>query len=418
MKTQQIFSADATTILDLQHQGEISIAQLKHVPINSLEFISVHTAFNQNKIKVEEVSESGNVNELLVSNLCNEYIFIMDGDILQGAKQNRVSNTSIYMAPNKKFFIPVSCVEQGRWNYDSESFSPSDELVNRKIRAEKSRDIYRNKNRKHSREKHQASQSRVWDNVMSCMMETDTSSRTQSYSDINRTKRRDYSKMIEKLKINNLANGLAYFIGGKLTGVEIFNRTDVYQDYFQKLLYAIAMDTEIKLKKRFMKEEWALEMQEADTLIKETISDYDNHQNDIDVCDGVCLGKEHRLQTAEEMYYDLSFDEQTIHQSILVFEKEDVDRGRRDRFNPTPIHPVNPEEASRRVSEVLGQLREDSDNELRDREQRRRDAEENINNERLLNLKEEDAEKDSYRDSFFTRIKNFLSNKKAENERG
>ena len=62
MKTQQIFSADATTILNLQHQGAISIAQLKHVPINSLEFISVHRAFNQNKIKVEEVSESGNVN--------------------------------------------------------------------------------------------------------------------------------------------------------------------------------------------------------------------------------------------------------------------------------------------------------------------------------------------------------------------
>ena len=89
MRTQQIFSADATTILNLQHQGAISIAQLKHVPINSLEFISVHRAFNQNKIKVEEVSESGNVNELLVTNLSNEHIFIMDGDILIGAKQNR-----------------------------------------------------------------------------------------------------------------------------------------------------------------------------------------------------------------------------------------------------------------------------------------------------------------------------------------
>ena len=82
MKTQQIFSADATTILNLQHQGAISIAQLKHVPINSLEFISVHRAFNQNKIKVEEVSESGNVNELLVTNLSNEHIFIMDEKLL------------------------------------------------------------------------------------------------------------------------------------------------------------------------------------------------------------------------------------------------------------------------------------------------------------------------------------------------
>ncbi|MEE2954244.1 MAG: DUF6569 family protein [Bacteroidota bacterium] len=322
MRTQQIFSADATTTLNLQHQGAISIAQLKHVPINSLEFISVHRAFNHNNIKVEEVSESGNVNELLVTNLSNEHIFIMDGDILRGAKQNRVSNTSIYIAPKKKFFIPVSCVEQGRWSYDSESFSPSDELVNRKIRAEKSRDIYENRNRKYSRDKHQASQSKVWDNVMSCMMETDTSSRTQSYSDINRIKKRDYSNMIGKLQINNEANGLAYFIEGKIKGVEIFNRTDVYQDYFQKILMAVAMDAEIKLKKQFMREPFDLEIKSAETQISETISGFNNHQGLVDICNGVCLGKEHRLQTEKNMYYDLSYNEQTIHQSILYVEDD------------------------------------------------------------------------------------------------
>ena len=80
MITQNFFSKDATIVLDLQHQGAISIAQLKHVPINSLEFISVHKAFNQNKIKAQEVSVTGNVNELLVTNLSNEHIFIMDGD--------------------------------------------------------------------------------------------------------------------------------------------------------------------------------------------------------------------------------------------------------------------------------------------------------------------------------------------------
>ncbi len=366
MRTQQIFSADATTILNLQHQGAISIAQLKHVPINSLEFISVHRAFNQNKIKVEEVSESGNVNELLVTNLSNEHIFIMDGDILIGAKQNRVSNTSIYIAPNKKFFIPVSCVEQGRWSYDSDSFSPSDELVNREIRVEKSRDIYGNRNRKSSREKHQASQSKVWDNVMSCMMETDTSSRTQSYSDINRIKKEDYSNMIGKLQIHNEANGLAYFIEGKLTGVEIFNRTDVYQDYFQKILMAVAMDAEIKLKKQFMREPFDLERKSADFQILEAISDYNNHQNLVDICDGVCLGKEHRLQTEKDMYYDLSYNEQTIHQSILVFEKDNSDRGRGDRFNPhSPTNLQDREDILGNTTNIFEEENDSEDNSVR-----------------------------------------------------
>lgn len=330
MITQKIFSKDATIVLDLQHQGAISIAQLKHVPINSLEFISVHKAFNQNKIKVQEVSVTGNVNELLVTNLSNEHIFIMDGDILRGAKQNRVVNTSIYISPNKTLFIPVSCVEQGRWRYESDSFSASDELLNRKIRADKSRDIYENRNS--STCKHQANQSKVWGNVMSYMMETETNSSTQSYSDINIMKDRDYSSMISDLRFNNEANGVAYFIAGKLKGIEIFNRTDVYQDYFHKILKTVAMDTEIKLKKQLMKAPFSLKRESVKVQISEAISAYNHrHKNLVDICNGVCLGKEHRLRTEKDMYCNLSYQEQTIHQSILIFEKDNSGRIRNER---------------------------------------------------------------------------------------
>ena len=115
MKTQQIFSADATTILNLQHQGAISIAQLKHVPINSLEFISVHRAFNQNKIKVEEVSESGNVNELLVTNLSNEHIFIMQNTWKSPLFSRVLSGRDIEKPPGTGTLIPP-CFHMSRNN--------------------------------------------------------------------------------------------------------------------------------------------------------------------------------------------------------------------------------------------------------------------------------------------------------------
>jgi hypothetical protein len=335
MTTQQIFSPEATTLLNLQHQGAISIAQLRHKPINTLEFISIHSAFNQNKVKIEEVSASGNVNELLATNLSNDYIFIMDGDILKGAKQNRVSNTSIYMAPNKKYFIPVSCVEQGRWRYDSDIFSPSDEIVNKHMRFSKSQDIYK-KREDFKRSKHSANQSRVWENVSSYMNACDILSVTDSYSDIHIRKRKDFTKMIDKLELNESANGLAYFIHGKLCGIEIFNRNDVYKDYFQKILQAIAMEADLKTKNK--KKDWSLVNEDADSIISIIISDFNNNSAAIDTCNGVCLGKEYRLQTGNEMYYNLSYNEQTVHQSVIVFEKHDtLKRNLREegkRFNP------------------------------------------------------------------------------------
>jgi len=49
-------------------------------------------------------------------------ILILDGEELVGAKQNRVVNTTLLIAAASSTVIPVSCVEQGRWDYDSPDF--------------------------------------------------------------------------------------------------------------------------------------------------------------------------------------------------------------------------------------------------------------------------------------------------------
>ena len=400
MTTQQIFSAEATTLLDLQHQGAISIAQLRHDPINSLEFISIHSAFNQNKVKIEEVSESGNVNELLATNLSNDYIFIMDGDILKGAKQNRVSNTSIYMAPNKKYFIPVSCVEQGRWRYDSNFFHLSDEIVNKQMRFSKNQDIYK-KRKASKRSKHSANQSRVWDNVSYSLNACEITSESDSYSDIHIAKRKDFNKMIDKLKLNQGANGLAYFIEGKLCGIEIFNRNDVYKDYFQKILQSVAMEADLKSKNK--QQDWSLSNEDAYSLIAITISDFNNNQYALDICDGVCLGKECRLQTKQEMYYNLSYNEQTVHQSVIVFDKDDDFIGKSTKFNSTPD--LFDDDLNNRYNENLRAIfSEEEENDDKKEDEKKND---------LNKLKSTDNSRNA---SFIIRLWNSITNKNSTNE--
>jgi hypothetical protein len=319
MKTNKKFSSEDTSVIDIQEYGIITLVQLKHKPINSLEFISLSKAFTEDSIRIEEVSEVGDVNELLFTNLSNKKILILDGDILQGAKQNRVVNTSILIDGNSKLNIPVSCVEQGRWSSRSQFFSPSDEVVNRKTRLDKSMDIYDNEPSR----KHFSNQNKVWSNVSMSIDATESHSRTSCYSDIMDSKRDEYKDVMKDFILKDGANGISYFINDNLYGIEIFNRVDVYSDYFQKILNSIAIEVDIFKRRNIMSESESLKENKITSIIRDTLDEYNENSDKIDSCNAVGLGKEERLLTSTKMYYDLSYQQQTVHQSVLVMDKND-----------------------------------------------------------------------------------------------
>jgi len=65
-------------------------------------------------VTVTEVSESGHVPELTIVNNGPVPVFVLDGEELVGAKQNRIVNLSILVPPHTKLPLPVSCVVCGR----------------------------------------------------------------------------------------------------------------------------------------------------------------------------------------------------------------------------------------------------------------------------------------------------------------
>ena len=67
------------------------------------------------RVLVTEVSEAGSVPFLKVANGADRPLLLLDGEELIGAKQNRILNTTVLVAPHTEVTIPVSCVEQGRW---------------------------------------------------------------------------------------------------------------------------------------------------------------------------------------------------------------------------------------------------------------------------------------------------------------
>ena len=89
---QQLLTNQKIQILDLQENSNIQIAQIHRTGSNLINIIAFHDVYRDSLIQINEVSEEGQVNKILFTNNSDKHVFIMDGDIILGAKQNRVFN--------------------------------------------------------------------------------------------------------------------------------------------------------------------------------------------------------------------------------------------------------------------------------------------------------------------------------------
>jgi hypothetical protein len=298
--------------LCFQNSGSLSIVQFRSDEINSFEYISLAKALKDKFVEVKEVSESGSVNNLSVINHSKHFVFMSDGDILSGAKQNRVLNTSVLVSPVSRIRIPVSCVEQGRWRYSKTDFSDSDYSAPSNMRYGKAKIVSRNLRESSS---FMADQSRVWDEVGEYETALHCKSPTSNLSDIFENKKYDIEKFIKSFKPEADTNGLAIFVNHNLLNLEIYNREDVYREYFPKLLKSAAFET-INLK------EEKNSLKEAEAFYKTNTFIDNMSEMKYEVHKGVGAGTEKRFESKDMTGFELEYDNKMIHYVALNLSNE------------------------------------------------------------------------------------------------
>ena len=92
-----------------------------------------------------EIEETGKVNRVTIKNLSNKALLLTNGDILEGAKQNRTLNDSTLLPAKGSFDIDVSCVEQNRWSAHYGEFTPSKDHHNFMAKGNKMNEVNRSK---------------------------------------------------------------------------------------------------------------------------------------------------------------------------------------------------------------------------------------------------------------------------------
>ncbi len=185
-------------------------------------------------LEIGEV-DGGSVPRVKVTNRSDNYIFIMGGEILSGCRQDRIVGRGVLLRPKaRNVIIPVYCVEQGRWTYESETFYSKHNLGTCRLRAE-------------GQKASDGAQQDIWDRV-SAMCDraglSSGSSRFQEAYESDGARRRISSveKSMERIPyLYPDAIGVVIGVGEHITSVDIFANPHLFKRLWPKLVRSSAL---------------------------------------------------------------------------------------------------------------------------------------------------------------------------------
>ncbi len=207
------------------------------------DYISLEAALATGEVVIKEVSEGGSVPDLVVQNNSRSAVLILDGEELQGAKQNRVLNTTIMVASGVELTVPVSCTEQGRWSYSTQEFSSSQHVMRHDVRSRKMSSVHASLSEGRG---YASDQSRVWEDIQAMAAESGVSSPTSAMSDTFSRHQESIDAFVAAFPSENNQAGLLAFIDGRLAGCDFVSRPGVYRKLHPKLLRSYAVDAVVR----------------------------------------------------------------------------------------------------------------------------------------------------------------------------
>ena len=278
------------------------------------EFYLLDKSIKDGTLEIKEIG-SGNVNTLKIKKNDSKLpVFIMAGEIVQGAKQDRtISNDLVLGKDSKTYDVAVYCVEQGRWENRSEKFDSAGVMGSQKLRSA----VVQNK-----------SQSEVWNEVSkknrSLGASSSTSNYRASYSDSKyKDKAESYvNHFIKMADENNDYVGAIVEIDGQVANMDLFTNHDLFAELWPKLIKSYAQDA--------IDEDFKVDINKYSSL-KVTPNLFINslYDGDYDEISNPGLGNEYTIKTKHTSGSVLTYNNEVVH--IALF----ADSGNKEK--PVPL---------------------------------------------------------------------------------
>ena len=163
---------------------------------------------------------------------------MLNGEIFEGAKQNRTLNDSTLLPGHGKFMMDVSCVEQNRWSSTYGKFNYSDDLHN--FRAKGNKMFYVNESKINTGRKR--STNLRFGKISGKQRNLNIRSNTSSINDTYRSLDLMLEQLILKIKQVKDQVGFIFYLKNTCLGIEFFNSPALYSKYSKKLKRSILID--------------------------------------------------------------------------------------------------------------------------------------------------------------------------------
>jgi hypothetical protein len=191
--------------------------------------VSLEQALERGWLEIVE-KDGGTVPEVWLTNRSDRTIFIMGGEILSGARQDRIVQRDLLVSPwRKRLAVPVFCVEEGRWHYTSKSFGSEKNLGTYKLRSK-------------AQAARPAAQEQIWGEVAlaneSLGVASDSGAYQDAYRDAKVAGRLDslQKSLLDLARRHPDAVGVIVGFGNRIISLDLFATPELFQELWPKIL--------------------------------------------------------------------------------------------------------------------------------------------------------------------------------------
>jgi hypothetical protein len=184
---------------------------------------------------VKEVESGAVVTRLSVENPTDLPLLVYEGEEVLGAQQNRTFDVSVLVPAGERILVPVTCVEQGRWDNarHRESFRPSPQAADPSLRRTK---------RATANAAGRVDQREVWAEVSERLAEYGVHSHTAAMSDLYEVRRTELDPLGRAIRHLDGQIGALACVSGQPVALDLVSRADVFAALLPPLAQGYALD--------------------------------------------------------------------------------------------------------------------------------------------------------------------------------
>ncbi len=304
-KTVETYIAELRTA-ELQVYKNMAVLPLLKANGGAPDFLLLDQALEQGLIQVTEISKGGSVPELNVINGSKKMVLLLDGEQIVGAKQNRILNTTVLIAPESVTVIPVSCVEQGRWAYAGETFDSCDYMLAAEMRTSKADAVCDALDRDVG---YCSNQSAIWNAIDQKARRRKAVSHTMAINAVYEKDRMTTDEYLDHFTCLTGQAGAVFMINGRVAGMDAFSGDAVFAKLYRKLVTSYAIDAVDRLDADEGKQSGATDAEKFIEDVARTGSE---------VRKSVALGEDIRFRSAELTGFALVYEGRVMHLSAFA----------------------------------------------------------------------------------------------------